>query len=325
MEAFLGIDGGGSKTEFVLVSADGNILARHEEGSAYYPEIGIEALERLIVRGVGSVLRAAGRDRSSVTFAFAGLPAYGEDSQLLARLDAIAGTVLDRTRYRCGNDMICGWAGALAGTDGVNVVAGTGSIVYGEFEDRSARAGGWGEIFGDEGSAYWVAREGLSLFSRMSDGRSPRAALYELVRQHFCIEDDLDLCARIYGSEGAWRSRVAALARIVGAAAIEGDDGARAIFRRGAEELAATVRAVLDSLQVPAGTRVPVSHSGGMFRDPQLLLERLRECLERDEPRARLVAPRLPPGIGAALYAARCSGNPLAAGAIAQLEAGAAQ
>ena len=74
--------------------------------------------------------------------------------------------------------MVCGWAGALAGEDGINIVAGTGSIAYGEYRGRSARAGGWGELFSDEGSAYWLAREGLRLFSRMSDGRAPRGALY---------------------------------------------------------------------------------------------------------------------------------------------------
>ncbi len=59
----------------------------------------------------------------------------------------------------CGNDMVCGWAGSLACADGINVVAGTGSICYGEYQGRSARCGGWGELFSDEGSAYWIARQ----------------------------------------------------------------------------------------------------------------------------------------------------------------------
>ena len=63
------------------------------------------------------------------------------------------------------------------------LIAGTGSIAYGEFDGRTARAGGWGELFSDEGSAYWIAREGLKLFSRMSDGRSARGALYDILRQ----------------------------------------------------------------------------------------------------------------------------------------------
>ena len=73
--------------------------------------------------------------------------------------------------------MICSWAGSLACEDGISVIAGTGSMAYGEYEGRSARAGGWGELIGDEGSAYWIAREGMNLFSRMSDGRAPRGPL----------------------------------------------------------------------------------------------------------------------------------------------------
>src|SRR5437879_13624105 len=94
--------------------------------------------------------------------------------------------------------MVCGWAGALAGEDGISVVAGTGSIAYGEYEGRRARAGGWGELFGDEGSAYWIAREGLRLFSRKSDGRTPRGPLHAGMRRHFCLETEADLCGEIY-------------------------------------------------------------------------------------------------------------------------------
>ena len=59
-----------------------------------------------------------------------------------------------------------------------------------------ARAGGWGELFSDEGSGYWVAREGLQLFSRMSDGRAPRGQLYERFREHFRPGGRTWTCAR---------------------------------------------------------------------------------------------------------------------------------
>ena len=94
----------------------------------------------------------------------------------------------------------------MAGRDGVNIVAGTGSIGYGEFEGRSARAGGWGELFGDEGSAYWVARQALTLFSQMSDARADQGPLYELLRQHFKVGNDLDVCAAVYGPPPMSRS-----------------------------------------------------------------------------------------------------------------------
>ena len=68
--------------------------------------------------------------------------------------------------------------GRSAGEDGINIVAGTGSIGYGERRGKTARAGGWGEVFGDEGSAYWIAVQGLNVFTRMSDGRLPKGSLH---------------------------------------------------------------------------------------------------------------------------------------------------
>ena len=73
--------------------------------------------------------------------------------------------------------MVCGWAGSLAGEDGINVISGTGSMTYGERHGTGHRVGGWGELFGDEGSAYWIAAQGLNAFSRMSDGRLARGPL----------------------------------------------------------------------------------------------------------------------------------------------------
>ncbi len=99
-----------------------------------------------------------------------------------SQLDAMPEPLLGHRRYRCGNDMVCAWAGSLGGEDGINIVAGTGSIGYGERRGRSARAGGWGEVFGDEGSAYWIAVQGLNVFTRMSDGRLPKGSLYAVFR-----------------------------------------------------------------------------------------------------------------------------------------------
>jgi hypothetical protein len=112
---------------------------------------------------------------------------------------------------------------SIAGQDGINLTAGTGSIAYGEFKGRTARAGGWGELFSDAGSAYWIAREGLNLFSRMSDGRTPRGLLYDAVRRHFELQSDLDLCAAIYEKGQMRRSHLAALSMLIADASDAGD------------------------------------------------------------------------------------------------------
>jgi N-acetylglucosamine kinase-like BadF-type ATPase len=321
VKRYLGVDGGGSKTRFLLIDEAGQVLGAHTDGPAYHPEIGLESLEKMVARGIERTLQQGSIAPSSVTFAFLGLPAYGEDRALQPRLDAVPAAALPRGRYRCGNDMVCGWAGALAGADGINIVAGTGSIAYGEYEGRSARAGGWGELFSDEGSAYWLAREGLRLFSRMSDGRSPRGALHGILRRHFGLEDDLDLCAALYGKSTSQRSQLAQLSRLVAEAASAGDTAARALFTQAATELADIVDAVRDRLQVPADLDLPLSCSGGLFQLGELLLAPFEAAVNGGARRYRLASARLPPDAGAALYAAKLAGTPLAAESIATLEA----
>jgi N-acetylglucosamine kinase-like BadF-type ATPase len=324
VKTYLGVDGGGSKTRFLLIDADGNVLASHTEGPAYHIEIGFPALEAMLAQGIEQTLQRARLAVADISFAFLGLPAYGEDRSVLAALDAAPAAALPRERYRCDNDMVCGWAGALAGADGINVVAGTGSIAYGEYAGRCARAGGWGELFGDEGSAHWLAREGLRLFSRMSDGRAPRGPLYARVRSHLSLENDLDVCAAIYGKSLAQRSRLAQLSQLVAEAADSGDEAARALFAQGATELAELVDAVRTQLAVPAEAELAVSYSGGLFQLHELVRTPLEAALGRRSRRGRryrVLAARLPPDAGAALLAAKLSGAPLDERSLAALEA----
>jgi N-acetylglucosamine kinase-like BadF-type ATPase len=319
VRAYLGIDGGGTKTAFLLIDESGRVLASHHEGSAYYFETGWDPMREMLSRGIHAVLNSASVTSSQVDFAFVGLPTYGEDSRLIAAFDALPSPPLQAGRFRCGNDAICGWAGALAAQDGINIVAGTGSIAYGEYNGRSARAGGWGELFSDEGSAYWVAREGLTLFSRMSDGRAPRGPLYEMVRSRLSLTSDLDLCAAIYSENPTQRSQLASWAALVSQAATAGDVQADAIFERAADELLQMIAAVHNQLSVPASQVLPVSYSGGLFNSGTLQT-RLSEKLAQAGDHYRLVIPRLPPVAGAALYAAKLSGTPLGDAAIERLQ-----
>ncbi|HEY5264381.1 MAG TPA: BadF/BadG/BcrA/BcrD ATPase family protein, partial [Steroidobacteraceae bacterium] len=281
MRTFLGVDGGGTKTDFLLIDELGSVLAARREGSAYYLETGLDALQAMLMQGIRATLAQASMLPADITYACIGLPAYGEDSALIPRLDEIASGVLPLEKCRCVNDMVCGWAAALAGCDGINIVAGTGSIAYGEFESRTARAGGWGELFSDEGSAYWVAREGLNLFSKMSDGRLDRGPLYGLMREHFRLAADLDVCAAVYGPPPMPRSEIAALAPIVIQAARAGDIHARRIVDSAAQELAAIVHAVRAQLAVPPQAPLPVSYSGGMFQPCSLLTPLLEDALHK--------------------------------------------
>jgi len=317
---FLGVDGGGTKTAFALIDRQGQVLARNEQSSAYYLEVGMEGAADVLARGCAGLFAAAGVSANDVTFAFFGLPAYGEDRAVQAQLDALPRAVLGHGRYLCDNDMVCSWAGSLACADGISVIAGTGSMAYGRIGAQGARAGGWGELFSDEGSAYWIARAGLALFSRMSDGRAPRGPLHALLRTRLALQDDLDLCQVVYGELKGERSKVAGLSRLVSEAAALGDAQAAAILESAALEVAALVDAVRGQLGVDPGTEVTVSYSGGLFGVEGPLRAPFARVLAASSAGAyRLIAPRLPPVLGAAVYAAHQVGIPLNPAALDRL------
>jgi len=174
-------------------------------------------------------------------------------------------------------------------------------------------------LFSDEGSAHWIARAGLALFSRMSDGRVPRGPLHALMRERLALQEDLDLCQVVYGELKGERSKVAALSRLVAEAAALGDRQAEAIIEAAAAELAGLVDAVRGALGVAAGIEVAVSYTGGLFGADGPLREPFARALAARAGTYRLAPPRLAPALGAALYAARSAGTPLSAAALERL------
>jgi N-acetylglucosamine kinase-like BadF-type ATPase len=317
---FLGVDGGGTKTALVLIDSEGTVRATHLAPGSYYLTIGMDALGTLLLDGVNAILAKADVRTEELDFAFFGLPAYGEDSGLVGQLSELPRRCLPAGQFLCGNDMICGWAGSLLCRDGISIVAGTGSICYGERNGAIARCGGWGELFSDEGSAYWIACRGLNLFSRMSDGRMARGPLYDIVRRHLNITEDLDLCGHVFSRLVGDRARIAQLSKWLTEAAAAGDAQAIAIVRDAAQELAFMVHATRRQLEFGSGEPVTVSYSGGVFDNVgALLLGHFTAALQAFQPGYRISEPALPPGIGAALYAAKRHGKPLSDAAIERL------
>lgn len=306
MRSYLGVDGGGTKTAFRLIDERGVTLAACTKPSSYYFGQGIGLLERVLRDGVADITAALGIRPTDITHTFFGVPGYGEASADIPLVQEVARAAVGTDRFTCGNDMLGGWAGSLGGVDGINVIAGTGSMAYGERDGLGHRVGGWSEIFGDEGSGYWVGMRGLTLFSRMADGRSRRGELYALVRQHLGLAEDLDLIGTVIGEGGARRTAIADLSKLVVAAADAGDADAREVLRQGADALVELVATARVALGYGAGEHVLVSYSGGMFSAPvyrDLFTSALAATGE-----VELIEPRFAPDLGSALYAMRCAG-----------------
>ncbi|WP_370581924.1 BadF/BadG/BcrA/BcrD ATPase family protein [Plantibacter sp. VKM Ac-2876] len=318
MSLFLGVDGGGSKTAFVLLDDGGHVVAEAQTASCYYFDDGIELVGRILTEGVAAVTSRAGVEASDIDQAFLGLPGYGEVSSDLDRLNAIPGEVLGHGRYSCDNDMVCGWAGSLGAVDGINVISGTGSMTYGERRGRGHRVGGWSELFGDEGSAYWIAARGLNAFTRMSDGRLPRGPLYDLMKARVGITSDLDVIDVVVNEWKGQRALIADLSKTVVDAAGHGDEASATILREASGELVEIVEATRVALGFLDDEVVPVSYSGGMFTADAIRLG-FEQALHTLPPAYELRVPMFGPAVGAALYAAKQHGSPLAETALDRL------
>jgi N-acetylglucosamine kinase-like BadF-type ATPase len=317
---YLGVDGGGTKTALCLVDEGGHVATQTQAPSCYYFAEGIDLVSRVLREGVEEVCEQASVTPADIRYAFFGLPTYGEVSGDVPTLDAMPNEILGHSRYACDNDMVCGWAGSLGGIDGINVVSGTGSITYGERLGHGVRVGGWGDLFGDEGSAYWISIKGLNAFTRMSDGRLPVGPLHEALRKHLELAADLDLVDVVLNRWKGGRSEIAALSRIVANAAESGDECASRILSEAADELARLVDTTRRNLDFGPQEKVPVSYSGGMF-SVRSIVDGFQAAVDDLYDGYELRKPLYSPVIGAAIYGARLAGEPLDTETLRQLEA----
>ena len=289
MSLVLGLDSGGTKTRVALADQEGRIIGRGA-GPGLNP-FGAPGWQTAFAAHLGNALQVG-----PLAAAVLGLPFHGEVAQVSAEQVRVAEGGLGRTPVRVVNDVEAAFIGAFAGGPGALLLAGTGSMVWAGDGHQTLRVGGFGEAFGDEGSAYWIGREALSRASRECDGRAAKSGLGEAVLAA-CGTDAEGLIAWAYGTPDL-RAAIAALAPVVSTLSDAGNPVATALLVSAANYLAEHViaaRARLDHFGLPW------SYGGGVFAS-QAILDTLAARLGPPAP------PKLDPLGGALLAAARLAG-----------------
>ncbi|MGI6565827.1 MAG: N-acetylglucosamine kinase [Limnochordia bacterium] len=305
---YLGVDGGGTKTAFMLITHTGEICGYAEKGTCDLEQVGLDGFRAVLTSGISELLERAAISLSLVQYAFLGLPAYGEVIEDVPLVEAAVADILQTDQFKCGNDAEAGWAGSLACRPGINLVAGTGAIGFGRDRGGStARSSGWGDFCGDEGSAFWLGKQLIHIFTKQSDGREERTQLYDIVRDRLNLKRDFDLIRCVVRDLQMRREAIARLALIVHEAAEQGDPKAIQLYKEAAYELWLIVEAIIKQLDFDTGREVPVSYSGGVFRAGEYILSPLRGLVGKSG--CTLVEPILKPITGAALYALDLSGS----------------
>lgn len=283
--AVLGLDGGGTKTDVAVVDRSGRVLTRARFGGLD-PTAGPDWEQHLA--GIAAKV-------GPVTAAVLGLPYYGEIAPVSARQCAVAAALFGPNN-RVQNDVAVAFEGALAGADGVLILAGTGSMAWARGPDGEHRVGGWGDVFGDEGSAWWIGRAALNLISQQLDGRQPVRGFADAMLTKIGIAEG-DLISWTYGLPNP-RANIAGLAELVSALAQAGDADALALMQDAARQLAQLGLTAARLCSAP----LCWSTAGGVMRDPTVrgVLAASMGCAP--------TLPILPPVGGAVLRAAKAAG-----------------
>lgn len=272
---YIGIDGGGTKTKFALFDEAGKCLREVVKSTCHILQVSNEASIAILKHGCSDVLQGFPHIQKDNLKILAGLAGYGQDETMRKRIEVICEEAFFPFPYGIRNDVQIAIAGALNYKDGIVVIAGTGSIALATKDGIQKRCGGWGYTLGDEGSAYWIAKQMLTIFCKQSDGRLPKTQLYDMLMQSCKLEKDYDMIHYVNTTLNNSRNEIAKLACITHKCALVGDPHALQIYDDAAKELALLIFPFLKYFEHNA----TLSYIGGVFQSDGYILNPLIKYL----------------------------------------------
>jgi N-acetylglucosamine kinase-like BadF-type ATPase len=304
MRYVLGFDGGGTKTECVLMDETGAILARSRSGASNVVNVGARASAAALAKAGREALRTAEKQPATVAFVLAGISGAGEPA-VQAEIKDLLQPSFPGASIVITSDLPLTLA-ATGEIPSVVVIAGTGSAVLGRIAPfKLARAGGFGPIIGDAGSANDIGRKTVA-----------RCFQKFLNKEKFLLTDEICISFKC-----TWPQFVD-LAReqptvifpkvfpIVAKAAESGDVAARAILSMGAVSLTDQVHEAVHQLQLENASFF-LAKTGGVFDNSPFLNEHFDALIRKLYPKARIAPLPRPVAESAALLACEALTSPL--------------
>jgi glucosamine kinase len=305
----IGIDGGGSKTHAILADdAGATVSEAFGPGSAIIPG-NADASADVIAGVVREALDTANMSHVTPRVLCVGVAGAGRDTERQALWQALVGRDL-ASDVVVHSDFGIALDDAFGDGPGVLLIAGTGSVAFGRSPGgTTARCGGWGPVFGDEGSGAWIGRRALSIVTAAADGRESATALTGAVLTAAELNEVSEL---IPWAASAKPAKIATLAPVVFAVAESGDLRANALISLAVEELMLHVRSLAQQLFGDERAAVQVALAGGLMRQRSALHKRLEHRLRAAVPGAQIRGGDVIPARGAVRGALRFVGAEVA-------------
>ncbi len=306
MRYSLGFDGGGTKTECVVLDADGKIVGEGRSGPSNPLRCGFDVAFRSLSDAASEALKTSGLHRNSVTGVCAGVAGAGRRN-VVRRLLVFLAREFPQAVAQVTTDYEIALESAAGTGPGVVLIAGTGSAAYGRnAEGETARAGGYGPWVGDEGSAFEIGRRAVAAVARTRDQAGPVTLLTEMIPAALDGTDWDDLTQRIMKNPD---DVFPALFSVVAEAADADDSAAKEILFTSAIGLGNLAMIVVRRLGMK-GQEFPLVKCGGVFGRSRMLDALLDSVLVSGALRAKVSQLEISAAVGAARIATRLAKSP---------------
>src|SRR3989344_394523 len=241
---FLGVDGGGTKTQIILADENENVIGVSFTGPTYIRSVFGDTLKKTLEEGIffaiqNSHLKDVKIARSC--FGIAGLDSPSDFAEVLKIVKSITSVRLDPHPLIL-NDAVCALRRGTNKGYGISIVAGTGSNCYARSKfGAETFVGGLGHTLSDEGGGYFVGLNVLHAASKSFDGRIEKTILEEMVYEEFGVLSMRDLLSKVY-RDGFGKMEIARLSILCEEANEKGDAKAHEILQSAAKELVLMVK-----------------------------------------------------------------------------------
>lgn len=302
---YIGVDGGGTKTAFALVFANGELYRTVVTGCTNWNSVGKESAKTELIKGLTRLMdccEVTAFDIHTACFSLSGVSTNEEKSVIRGWVHDI----LPNSNILVYEDVIAALASGTGGQlKGITCIAGTGMNCYGKYQDREAYAGGMGPLLGDEGGGVFIGEQVLAACARANDGRGPHTPLLAELLKKISVKSFRDLVPWRYHSSRTF-AEIADLATLAFDNA-KSDPVSKEIIQKCANGLAHAIETVVNKLAIETGDAITVVTAGSLWKNTMLLQMVKERIAKACGDQVFLVKPSYEPSHAAALVGLRVS------------------
>lgn len=296
----LGIDGGGTKTSGMVADENGQVFMQALGSSSNPNTLTQDEFESVLINLLQELENQDPEIFSQLAICFAGMSGVGESGRDAVFAELLKKRLPAQTRVVVKNDAYNALYSGTLGNPGIVQIAGTGAITFGiNYEDKQARSGGWGYLFDDAGSGFYLGNKALEAVFKQYDRRGPETALTEKILAYFDVQHVPDVIGKIYGQEHP-RAVISKLSPIVTAEAEAGDRVAAEIVRKACREMIQCIESCHGQL-FDAEHPTVIVLSGGVFTNPEPFAYELNRLSKATLPNVVFRETRIDPVGGAVI------------------------